>query len=884
MSLAGMGRWAPLRHVGPIIGIGLAAAFGTYAAVAAGFSETTGWSRLGWSLLASAVAGGLALLQAHGEDRKAKPRDHPNSRGGLRPHAEQLGLLAAGPANSLHQLPPDIEDFTAREEVLAEVASLLGRRDASQTAVAISAIAGKGGVGKTALAIHAAHQLRSRFPDGQLYVNLRGLDIRPLDPGDVLAGFLREFGLDDKTIPDTLDERARRYRAYLNDRRILVVLDNAASQAQIRPLLPGSASCAVLITSRARLAGLEGIRQLDLDVMPSEAAVELLGKITGAVRVAAEPETAREIARLCGNLPLAVRIAGAKLAARPQWTLSKLADRLSVEGERLAALEVGDLEVRASIALSYEGLGRREQHAFRLLSLLETSDFVAVMAGALLDMETRQAEDLIDRLVDGQLVEIGGEDQLGQIRYHFHDLLKEFAREQLEAAETSTERHAALGRVVARYLIFANVANKRIELGSPEEPDLGDMRPLTDTPELLRDPLRWLTVERSNLVALVKQAHSQKMWSSTWELARALGSFLEVRSLTSDSLVVHELGLDAARASQDQWGEAFMLRGLAPMYGQQGRIADEMACLERALELFKKLGDRHEQVITLGSISDNHGLQGRWAEAKMNFDQALADARKLGDRAAEAFLLDRMGWAYRFRGRYDEAIAYSERSLKISRELGSRLKVAWTLDNLLLAYKFKGRFNDAIRCYHQAEPLFLELGDKKTWAGLLSDVGDVYRLQGDYQKALACFRDCFKILDELGHHGHVKGYAWNNLGCVYLELKQYDDAALCFGKAMPLFEELGDEYGQAFVHGNRGRLLFSQSRNDQAIACFERSLPVFRDRGARIWEARTLDWLGRTLAANGQASQAGVAWQRALEIFQDLGVPEVLDIAARLEG
>jgi DNA-binding SARP family transcriptional activator len=258
-----------------------------------------------------------------------------------------------GPPAEPCLLPPDIDDFTGREAAVTEVEGLLEARQG--TAIVISAIAGKAGVGKTALAVHVAHRLRRRFADGQLYVNLRGAEAQALDPAEVLAGFLRALGVEGGAIAEGLEERVRQYRSGLADRQLLVVLDNAASEAQVRPLLPASRGCAALITSRAHLGGLEAAHLLTLEVLEAEQAVALLAKLAGPERVAAEPEAAQAIVQLCGRLPLAVRIAGARLAARPQWRLALLAERLADERRRLDELATGDLEVRASVALSYHG-------------------------------------------------------------------------------------------------------------------------------------------------------------------------------------------------------------------------------------------------------------------------------------------------------------------------------------------------------------------------------------------------------------------------------------------------------------------------------------------------------------------------------------------------
>lgn len=356
-------------------------------------------------------------------------------------------------------LPPDISDFVGRQDALRQIRGLIeGGQDRSGTAVTISSIAGKAGVGKTALAVRVAHQLMPHFPDGQLYVNLRGAEARPVPPDTVLERFLRVLGVDRSAIPEDLEQRVMLYRARLAGKRVLVLLDNAASAAQVRPLLPGAASCAVLVTSRIRLPELEGAHPVLLDVLDQPQAVELLGNIAGPARVLAETGPADEIVTLCGRLPLAVRIAGARLALKAHWRLSRLADRLRDERQRLNELRTGDLEVRASFALSYDGQPAPERRAFRLLGVLDLPEFAAWVAAALLDRPVEQAADLLERLVDAQLLEPAGEDPSGEIRYRFHDLLRVFARERLRDEEPPESRQAALNRALRAYLVLTERA------------------------------------------------------------------------------------------------------------------------------------------------------------------------------------------------------------------------------------------------------------------------------------------------------------------------------------------------------------------------------------------------------------------------------------------
>jgi DNA-binding SARP family transcriptional activator len=358
------------------------------------------------------------------------------------------------------QLPADINDFTGRETQLVTVAHLA--RTADRSASVLVAITGKAGVGKTALAVHAAHRLRDQYPDGQLFVNLRGTEATPLCATDVLARFLRSLGVDPTAIPDDAEERAALYRSRLADRRLLILLDDAACEAQLRPLLPGTSGCAVLVTSRARLAGLAGARVVDLDVFEPDQALELLARAAGPQRMAAEPPAAQEIVRLCGFLPLAVRVAGARLGARPHWPLSRLEADLTDEDTRLDTLRLGDLEVRASLARSYETLDVMARRAFRLLGLLEIREFAPWVTAALLDIPQAKAEELMDTLVDLHLLDVAGRDASGRLRYRFHDLLRAYARELVAVAEPENCRFAALDRAFGGWLALAEEAGRTL--------------------------------------------------------------------------------------------------------------------------------------------------------------------------------------------------------------------------------------------------------------------------------------------------------------------------------------------------------------------------------------------------------------------------------------
>lgn len=442
--------------------------------------------------------------------------DHTPTRGGgsttttTTASAPEPGAAAdARPA----QLPAAPQDFTGRTAEVEQLNDSLPGHDRAGAGVAVTTIAGAGGVGKTALALHWAHQVRDRFPDGQLYVNLHGYSATPpVRPVDALARFLRALGVASDQIPAEPEEAADMYRTLTCDKRMLILLDNANSPDQVRPLLPGSPGSLALITSRDRLGGLiarDGARPLDLDVLTPDEAVALLTRVIGRSRAALEPDTVAAIAYACGHLPLALRIAAGRMAAKPHWTAGDLAARLADERRRLDELSLGEVQIRASFALSYKGLGPAETTLFRRLSLLKTPEFAPWTAAAVLDGDLDSAQELIENLVDAQLLQVVRRDGGGWTRYRFHDLVRLFARERALDEEPEAERAAVVNRALGCWLTLVEEAHRReyggdfaVIHGTAARWSLG--RRVVD--KLLADPLGWLESERPSLVAAVSQA------------------------------------------------------------------------------------------------------------------------------------------------------------------------------------------------------------------------------------------------------------------------------------------------------------------------------------------------------------------------------------------
>jgi tetratricopeptide (TPR) repeat protein/transcriptional regulator with XRE-family HTH domain len=714
----------------------------------------------------------------------------------------QAVLHWPGPAVP-HQLPPDIADFVGRARLMTEFQGwLAGRPDgvtgrAGEAAVAVYALSGKAGVGKTALAVHIAHQSAADFPDGQLYANLRGADVggvSSLDPGEVLGRFLRALGVDASAVPCSVEERAALYRSRLAGSRILVVLDDAASEAQVRPLLPGSAQCVVLVTSRTRLAGLEGARLLHIDVLDTLPALELLGRIASAGRVAAEPDAAAAIVAACGRLPLAVRIAGARLAARSHWPIARMAAQLADERNRLNALAYGDLDVRASLSLSYRELGPEQQRLFGRLGLLDAVEVAAWTASSLLECPLARAEALMEDLADAQLVDVAGQDVTGQVRYRLHDLLRAYASERIHAEEPVHERHAALERALDGWLGLAEQADRRLPVGplvgaSSVPPSWRPGQAMAD--ELLADPLAWLEAEQAALLSAIRQAStSGRRAEMAWRLAGAVTGFFWLHGCSDDYRGACDLALIATRRAGNRRGEAWMLTALAWVaidqlrldeggalaeqarlihrevrdrrgeayallkLGQvqefRGHLEDAASELKQAWELYDELNDDHGRAWVLQTLGRVHRRQGRLTEAAADLEHALTTSRRPGDRRAEMMALQELGLVHHSLGQPGQATALLRQSLDLCRESGDKFGAGWVLQDLGDMRLRQGARREAACALEQALDLFRQLGARRTEASVLRSLGELHRAQGRLLEAGAYLDAAVVIQRQLG--------------------------------------------------------------------------------------------------------------------------------------
>ncbi|MDG4826570.1 tetratricopeptide repeat protein [Asanoa sp. WMMD1127] len=645
------------------------------------------------------------------------------------------------------QLPADIADFTGRDEVLAGAAEFFA---ATGPATPVWALWGKGGVGKTTAAVRVAHRLVARYPDGQLYVDLRGAEAEPRHPRLVLAEFLRALGVEGSVVPDSLADRAALLRSQVQGRRLLVFLDNAADETQVRPLLPGAETCGVIITSRKPLSALSGAQHVALPELDRAQALSLLAQVVGQRRVDAERAAAIELVDLCGRLPLAVRIVAGRLVAKPHWTLAEVVDRMRDERHLLVELRLGDLDVDATLRLSYAGLAPTDQAAFRLLGLLPAREFGVWHVAALRDDAAGTSADLVERMVDAQLVDARGRDALGRPRYRLHDLVHAFAV-NLAAELPAEERAAAVARLAGAHLELAVAAKGRFEHGEVqirgEAPRWGgaDFAAAEVT-----DPVAWYAAEQPSLVAMVEAAYAESLWSSTWELAHTLQGFLELRAHWDDWRAVDDRALVAARAARSTLGEAAILFDLAALHRDRGDAAGALRHYRRSLDLYRAARSRHGEGSALLGLGMVYRNEARWHQAERRLVRAADLLTAAGDRRLAAQAARSLGIVLCEQGRVAEALDRLAHAGDAFRELGDLRAEAYTWRNLGDVHRGSGDLAAAADAYGRSLALTERIGDRRGQARALQGLARCALARGDRAAAVDRLTRAAAVVDGLG--------------------------------------------------------------------------------------------------------------------------------------
>jgi len=657
------------------------------------------------------------------------------------------------PRPTPRQLPAGVPDFVGRDDVVADLSDRLTRgADHNASGIEVTVISGAGGVGKTTLAIHTGHQVRTAFPDGQLFARLRGVDARPVRPKQVLEEFLRALGASPAALPDSVQELSAEFRSRLSGTQMLIVLDDAAAADQVLPMLPGESGCAVLVTTRRSLAGLPGVNRVDLDVLDSTASLTLLSRVIGEDRVAAEPEAAVGLTEVCSGLPLALRIAASKLSVRRQWSLGRMLARLSDERRLLDELDLEGVGVRASITFSYQALSERTRRLLLLLGTLGATSFADWVAAPLLDMDIDDAADALNELDEGSLVTVdtsGG----GPARYRLHDLVRIFAQETLSREVSLHERVEARVRYLRGLISMAREAHTRAHGGdfATLHPDVA-LWPLPDAvlDEHVADPIDWFVLEHTNLVAAVELAAQLGQADLCWDLAMTSVTLFEARAYTDSWARTAAIALDASRAAGDERGEAAMRYSQGALALFQDRLADAERDHTAALEYFNQVDDAQGRGLMGRNLGLIDRLQGRSAEALARYDVALGDLRSTGDQVAEAHVLGGMAQIHLNQGRHDKAGHLLRQALEISRRTGSARSEAQVRHRLGHLYMAQQRLDDAEAEFRGVLTAVATFGDPvgTTYAHL--GLGLVHLARAEWVSADKVLRDARAIAESTG--------------------------------------------------------------------------------------------------------------------------------------
>ncbi|MDT3400460.1 BTAD domain-containing putative transcriptional regulator [Streptomyces sp. B1866] len=627
-------------------------------------------------------------------------------------------------------------------------------RPAGPTAAAIAVIGGSGGVGKTTLAVHWAHRVRDRFPDGQLYVNLRGFGPTgaAMAPAEALRGFLDAFQVPAQRVPAAVEDRTALYRSLLAGRRVLVVLDNARDTDQVRPLLPGSPGCLALVTSRSGLTGLVAAEQaqpLSLDLLAPCAARELLARRLGGERAEAEPRAVADMVAACAGLPLALAVVAARAAAHPGFSLAALARELRDARGSLDAFDSGDAatDVRAVFSWSYHALDDAAARLFRLLSLHPGPEVGALAAASLAGLPATRTRALLCRLTRAHLLT---ERTPGQ--YTLHDLLRAYATELSHGHDSEAARRAALHRVLDHVTHTALAAGRAFTPHRDPIP-LDPPRPgvATEVFSSHGQALTWFTVEHPALLALLQRAADSGFETHAWQLAWCLAEFLDQVGHWQDQATVHRTALDAARRTGDVTGQAHSHHGLGLAHLRMGHYALARTHLTRALDLHAETGDAAGQALTHVALNLASERQGRHEEGLHHAQRALVLYRAAGHRRGEAYALNNVGWAHAMLGDHQEALVHCEKALMLSQERGDGRGASAAWDSLGYAHHHLGHHDQAIACYLSAVELRRSRGERVREAESLSRLGATYLAAGDPAQARSVWRATLRIFNELGH-------------------------------------------------------------------------------------------------------------------------------------
>jgi DNA-binding SARP family transcriptional activator len=733
------------------------------------------------------------MVDQHGQDPTP---DLDRIRDDILANRDHFGLptaLTVAGVNAGCQLPPAIPDLTGREAETAKLLALLSRT------VPVVGISGQAGVGKTTLAVNLAHQLRPRFADGQLYVNLRGGSPEPAQPGAVLGTLLRALGVDGAALPADVEERAALLRSRLTDRQVLLLLDDAADTAQVRHLLPSAEGCAVIMTSRRGIAGLAGLHDQILPLLSDEAGAELLRRASNG-RSGADPGAEAEIVAYCGRLPLALRIAGSLLAVRPHWTVRRLRDTLRDEHRRLDVLAVGDLGVRASLAVSDRSLSPDAARLLRLLALAPTADLPAWTAAAALDRPLPEVEDPLEELLEARLLEPAEPGHSWAATHvRFHNLTRLYAQEQA-GRYPEADRRASHLRILHGWLGLAHDAVRAapscgIGLAPPPAGDRWTL-PAADRAEIAGDPLHWLHTERATLLAAVQDAADRDLADLATELTVLLANYHSLHGLLDDRHTAVTAAHRAAERAGDRDSLAATSRILGELLLEEGRLAEGEERLKAALELAAGPANAHEHALTHLALGYTHRVTGRLAEAESAFRAAESELLALPDEAAAAHATAELGLILHRGGRTEDALAHWHAALDTFRAHNHPRGAGLVLRRIAKLHLSAGATDEAVRHLERAAQVCRAVGDRSGAAECARHLATAATTRGDLGAAETHLQQAATLLQGLGDR-RSEAYVALDLGTLHHRADHPAQAHALLTRALRELTALGDTPGAA---------------------------------------------------------------------------------------
>jgi tetratricopeptide (TPR) repeat protein len=829
-------------------------------------------------------------------------------------HIYESPPLVLGPAR--RTLPRDTAAFTGRDDKLRQLARSAATAAASRQVVAIHAIDGMAGVGKTAFAIHAGHLLSDHFPDGQLFLRLHAHTPGrlPIDPATALAALLAELGVVPQALPTGIDARAALWRDRLAGKRVLLILDDAASHEQIEPLMPGVAGCLVLITSRRRLTALNNAVALPLDTLPPDEAAALVVRL--AARSDSETEAVAQLVQQCGYLPLAISLLAGRLRHRPAWSVAHLVRQLTAAQDRLVEMQAENVAVAAAFDLSYLNLPADSQRLFRRLGLHPGADVDAYAAAALDDIPVSRARRHLDALFNDHLL-----DEPAYGRYRMHDLVHDYSR-TLAQSHPSADNSLAIGRLLDYYQCTATTADRQIVEVTSED-TAPPIRVPVNEPDLSTraQALAWMEVERANLLACVDLAANTAQNSRVVRLAGVMAGFLRRAGQWEEAVLLHHAASGAAQRSGDRQGQANALNNLGAVRYLTDDYPGAVEVLEQAKETYRRLGDRLGQARALSNLGVVRYLTSDLPGAVDAHTQALQICRGLGDRHGQANVLNELGVARRLIGDYPGAVEAPTQALELCRGLGDRLGQAKALNSLGVVRRLLGDYPGAVEAHAQALEICDSMGDRLGRAYTINALGVVRRLLGDYPGAVEAHTQALETYRALGY-GLGQANVLHELGVVRRLLGDYPGAVEAHAQALETYRALGDRHGQsnalhelgmvrwligddsgagealdqaleicrilgyrlgqAEVLNDIGTFLLGFSKPRQALARHHLALQIARDLHSPLQEARALDGAAQCALRLGQANAATTDLRQAVAIYQRIGAAEATEAAARL--